>query len=122
LCDALVDADLLIEAIPERLGIKRAFYTRLQVVAPVKTIFASNSSTMLPSQLAASPSRQALQKYIDFMARIMSLGPVELVGPGVNDPFLIEVIQGGHNAMLEFLFGCGSGPPTRLTPVRRRAA
>jgi 3-hydroxyacyl-CoA dehydrogenase len=37
LSDALVDADLLIEAIPERLDIKRAFYTRLQAVAPVKT-------------------------------------------------------------------------------------
>jgi hypothetical protein len=55
LSDALVDADLLIEAIPERLDIKRAFYTQLQAVAPVKTIFASNSSTMV-SRLANWPS------------------------------------------------------------------
>jgi hypothetical protein len=44
-------------------------------------------------------------KYIDFMARIISLSPVELVGPGVNDRVLIEVIHGGDDTILEFLFG-----------------
>ena len=39
------------------------------------------------------------------MARIISLGPVELIGPGVNDRFLIEVVHGGHDTILEFLFG-----------------
>ena len=39
------------------------------------------------------------------MARIISLGPVELVGPGVNDRFVIEVIHSGHETILEFLFG-----------------
>jgi hypothetical protein len=41
------------------------------------------------------------------MARIISisLGPVEPVGPGVNDRFLIEVVHGGHDTILEFLFG-----------------
>jgi 3-hydroxybutyryl-CoA dehydrogenase len=54
LSDALVDADLLIEAIPERLDIKRAFYTQLQAVTPVKTIFASNSSTMVSRLLSSA--------------------------------------------------------------------
>src|SRR5208282_4475073 len=31
---------------------------------------------------------------------------VELVGPGVNDGIAIEFIHGGHDAMLELLFGC----------------
>ena len=39
------------------------------------------------------------------MFRIISLGPLEPVGPGVNDRFLIEVIHGGHETVLEFLFG-----------------
>ena len=39
------------------------------------------------------------------MARIISLGPVEPVGPGVNDRFLIEVIHSGRETVLEFLFG-----------------
>jgi hypothetical protein len=39
------------------------------------------------------------------MARIISFRPVELVGPAVNDRFLIEVVDGGHETILEFLFG-----------------
>src|SRR5579864_1628407 len=39
------------------------------------------------------------------MFRIISLGPVEPIGPGVNNRFLIEVIYGGHETILEFLFG-----------------
>src|SRR5215475_8576679 len=39
------------------------------------------------------------------MARIILLGPVEPVEPGVNDGFLIEVINTGHDAIPEFLFG-----------------
>src|SRR5215469_3897714 len=38
------------------------------------------------------------------MARIISLGPVEPIGPSVNDRFLIEVLHGGHETILEFLF------------------
>jgi hypothetical protein len=37
---------------------------------------------------------------IDFIVRIISLRPVELIGRGVNDRFLIAVIQGGHDATL----------------------
>jgi hypothetical protein len=37
------------------------------------------------------------------MARITSLGPVELVGPGVNNRFLIEVIHGRHDTILQIL-------------------
>jgi hypothetical protein len=36
------------------------------------------------------------------MARIISLGPVEPIGPSVNDRLLIEVLHGGHETILEF--------------------
>ena len=32
--------------------------------------------------------------------------PCRLVGPGVDDRFLIEEIHGGYDAILEFLFRC----------------
>lgn len=49
---AVAKADLVIEAIPEVVQIKTDFYTELGKVAPEKTIFATNSSTLLPSQFA----------------------------------------------------------------------
>lgn len=51
------DADLTIEAIPESIQIKKDFYSRLGVLAPAKTIFCTNSSTLLPSQFAAETGR-----------------------------------------------------------------
>ena len=38
-----------------------------------------------------------------FEIRIISRGFVELIGPGMNNRPLIEVIDGGHKALLEFL-------------------
>ena len=52
LAEAVQDADLLIEAVPENPQIKIGFYEQLAKVAPAKTVFATNSSTMLPSQFA----------------------------------------------------------------------
>ncbi len=55
--EAVADADLVIEAIPEKKEIKVDFYSKLAEAAPEKTIFASNSSTMLPSQFAEATKR-----------------------------------------------------------------
>jgi 3-hydroxyacyl-CoA dehydrogenase len=92
LCDAPVDADLLIEAIPERLGIKRAFYTRLQAVAPVKTIFASNSSTMLPSQLAASTGHPERFLHLHFATPVWQHNIAEITAHPHTDPAVFEAL------------------------------
>jgi len=89
---ALVDADLLIEAIPERLDIKRAFYTRLQAVAPVKTIFASNSSTMLPSQLAASTGRPERFLHLHFATPVWQHNIAEIMAHPHTDPAVFEAL------------------------------
>ncbi|WP_346235846.1 3-hydroxyacyl-CoA dehydrogenase [Lysinibacillus telephonicus] len=57
LSEAVKDADLVIEAVPEVVDIKTNFYNQLAQVAPEKTIFATNSSTLLPSQFAESTGR-----------------------------------------------------------------
>ncbi len=54
---AVQDADLISESVPENLEIKKAFYTDLAKLAPEKTIFTSNSSTMLPSYYATETGR-----------------------------------------------------------------
>jgi len=57
LAQAVANADLVIEAIPEIAHVKTAFYKRLGQVAPAKAIFATNSSTLLPSQFAEATGR-----------------------------------------------------------------
>lgn len=53
------DADLVIEAIVEKLDVKLELFKRLDEICPEKTILASNSSTYMPSQLMeGAPGRQ----------------------------------------------------------------
>ncbi|MGN8644536.1 3-hydroxyacyl-CoA dehydrogenase [Gracilibacillus sp. HCP3S3_G5_1] len=54
---AVAEADLVIEAIPEVITIKNTFYQELGQVAPENTIFATNTSTLLPSQFAEVTGR-----------------------------------------------------------------
>ncbi len=55
--EAVREADLVIEAIPEVMDIKIDFYQKLSKVAPEKTVFVTNTSTLLPSTFAAYTGR-----------------------------------------------------------------
>ena len=54
---AVAEADLVIEAIPENVELKRDIYRKIGHLAPQKTIFATNTSTLLPSDLMESTGR-----------------------------------------------------------------
>lgn len=52
--DAVREADLVIEAVPEKLEIKKDVWQRVGQAAPESAIFATNTSTLLPSLFAES--------------------------------------------------------------------
>jgi 3-hydroxyacyl-CoA dehydrogenase len=54
---AVADADLVIEAVTEDLDLKRAIFRDLDAWAPAHAILASNSSSFMPSLLAAATNR-----------------------------------------------------------------
>jgi len=80
LADAVKDADLLIEAVPEDPKIKIDFYQKLSKVAPAKTIFATNSSTLLPSQFAESTGRPPQFVALHFANSIWINNTAEIMG------------------------------------------
>ncbi|HET8524478.1 MAG TPA: 3-hydroxyacyl-CoA dehydrogenase NAD-binding domain-containing protein, partial [Thermomicrobiales bacterium] len=51
------DADLVIEAVPERLDLKRAVFAELDRVCPPRTILATNSSSFRVSQIEDATGR-----------------------------------------------------------------
>lgn len=77
---AVKNADLVIEAIPEKLAIKESFYKQLSQVAPKKTIFASNSSSLLPSQLAGYTDRPQKYLHLHFANQIWLRNTAEIMG------------------------------------------
>jgi len=85
LAKAVADADLVIESVPENPSIKKDFYKKLEAVAPEKTIFASNSSTMLPSQFAESTGRPTQFAALHFANEIWKHNTAEIMGhPGTD--------------------------------------
>jgi enoyl-CoA hydratase/3-hydroxyacyl-CoA dehydrogenase len=54
---AVEEADLVIEAIPEVLDLKKATFKEMDAAAPVNAIFASNTSTMSITDIAAATKR-----------------------------------------------------------------
>ena len=79
LAEAVKGADLMIEAVPELLEVKKDFYTKLSKVADEKTIFASNSSTMVPSQLVDFTGRPEKYLHLHFANEIWKLNIAEIM-------------------------------------------
>ena len=77
---AVADADLVIEAIPEVLELKRQTYARLDRLAPEKTIFATNSSTLLPSAIKDATGRPDRFIALHFANQIWKFNTAEVMG------------------------------------------
>ena len=92
LAEAVKDADLVIEAVPEVLDIKKALYEKLAKVAPEKTIFASNSSTMIPSQLVEFTGRPEKFLHLHFANRIWVNNTAEIMKHDRTDASVFEEI------------------------------
>lgn len=92
LADSVKDADLTIEAIPENIEIKKEFYSRLGVVAPSKTIFCTNTSTLLPSQFAAETGRPGRFLALHFATNLLKNNLAEIMGHPGTDPEIFEKI------------------------------
>lgn len=83
--EVVENADLVIEALPEVLDIKAKFYKQLSQAAPEKTIFTSNSSTMIPSQLVQYVDRPTKFLHIHFANKIWKCNVAEIMGTEQTD-------------------------------------
>ena len=94
LAQAVSEADLVIEAIPEVVNIKTEFYTKLGKLAPAKTIFATNSSTLLPSQFAEVTGRPEKFLALHFANTIWKNNTAEVMKhPNTDDAIFNEIID-----------------------------
>lgn len=90
--EAVGNADLAIEAIPEDIKIKKEFYKELGKVAPEKTIFATNSSTLLPSQLAEETGRPEKFVALHFANEIWKHNTAEVMGHPGTKPEVFDAV------------------------------
>lgn len=100
---AVFEADLVIEAIPERVDIKESFYKQLAAVANEKTIFATNTSTLVPSQFAEITGRPEKFLALHFANEIWKNNTAEIMGTKWTD-------QSVYDEVVEFAQGIGMIP------------
>lgn len=92
LAEAVQDADLVIEAVPERLDLKREVYTKLGKTAPAKTIFATNSSTLLPSAMADFTGRPERFLALHFADPVWNSNIAEVMGHPRTDSSVYQAV------------------------------
>jgi 3-hydroxyacyl-CoA dehydrogenase len=84
------EADLVSESVPEIPGIKAEVYGRLNELCPERTIFTTNTSTLLPSQLAASTGRPSRFVALHFANPVWGSNIGEVMGHAGTDPAVFE--------------------------------
>src|SRR5262245_56583666 len=103
LADAVRNADLVIEAAPEIVDVKKELYAKLGPLAPAKTIFATNSSTLLPSALADATGRPDRFLALHFANEIWIRNVAEIMGHSRTSPAV-------YDATVEFARRIGMEP------------
>jgi 3-hydroxybutyryl-CoA dehydrogenase len=93
LADAVGDADLVIEAVPERLELKREVWARVGAAAPERTVFATNSSSLLPSAIADATGRPERFLALHFANHIWRQNTAEVMGSPATDPAVADRVE-----------------------------
>ena len=101
----LKDCDLIVEAIIEQLPAKRELFSLLDAICPASTIFASNTSSLTITEIAASTKRPQRFVGLHFFNPVPVMKLVEVVKTIATDPAVYE-------EMVEF------GAKLGKTPVR----
>jgi 3-hydroxybutyryl-CoA dehydrogenase len=91
---ALRDADLVIEAAPEILELKRALFEKIDSLAPPEAILASNSSSIPISKIETATRRPERCLNIHFYFPAMGMNMVDLMGGSRTTPEVMEAGKG----------------------------
>ena len=101
--DAVAGADLVIEAVPEAMALKRRIFAEVEAAAPAKAILATNTSSLSVTEMAGG---------LDAPGRFLGLhffNPVHIMA-------LVEIVRGEHTDLRtldrcrKFVDGLGKEP------------
>jgi 3-hydroxybutyryl-CoA dehydrogenase len=90
LAEAVRDADLVSESVPEALDIKESFWRAASMHAPARTVFTTNTSTLAPSLLATFVNRPKDFLALHFAIGVWDANIGEVMGHPGTDPAVFE--------------------------------
>ena len=88
----LASADLVIEAIPERLELKRELFAKLDEITPAHAILASNTSSLSVTDISVATKRPAQVVGLHFFNPAPVQAFVEVVRTVISDDSVIESV------------------------------
>ena len=90
MAEAVASAELIVEAVPERLDIKQAVYADIEAAAPTDAIISSSTSGIMPSDLQAEMMHPGRLMVGHPFNPVYLLPLVEMVGGAKTDASTIE--------------------------------
>ncbi len=96
---ALAGADLVVEAVIEKLEIKREVFTRLDAVCPADTILATNTSSISITRLAAATGRPERVIGMHFMNPVPVMKLVEIIRGLATSQEVYDVVRAASERM-----------------------
>jgi 3-hydroxybutyryl-CoA dehydrogenase len=93
LASALADADLVIEAAPERIDVKLALFAEIDRLAPASAIIASNTSALSITEMAGSLKNPTRVAGMHFFNPVHKMGLIEIVRALESSPGALAVIE-----------------------------
>lgn len=92
--EAAGGADMVIEAVPEELRLKRELFSRLDKVAPSHTILATNTSTLSPGEIGSATDRPDRVVGMHFFNPVHIMRLVEVVRSLATTDETVDVALG----------------------------
>ncbi|MFC7201996.1 3-hydroxyacyl-CoA dehydrogenase NAD-binding domain-containing protein [Haloferax namakaokahaiae] len=91
--EAVAEADVVIEAVPEKMSIKKEVYTELEANAPDHTIFATNTSSLSITELSEVTDRPERFCGMHFFNPPVRMALVEVISGKHTDDETLDVIE-----------------------------
>jgi 3-hydroxybutyryl-CoA dehydrogenase len=90
---AVADCELVVEAVPERMELKRELFERLDALLPEDAVLATNTSALSVTELATATGRPSRVVGLHWFNPAPVMGLVEVVRTVVTDPAVVEDVQ-----------------------------
>ncbi|KAI9340066.1 short chain 3-hydroxyacyl-CoA dehydrogenase mitochondrial precursor [Zopfochytrium polystomum] len=107
---AVADADLVIEAIVENLEVKQKLFKQLDAVAPHKTIFASNTSSLPIHKIASATSRLDRFAGLHYFNPVPQMKLVEVIHTPQTSPEVLQALTALSHKMGKVPVACKDTP------------
>jgi 3-hydroxybutyryl-CoA dehydrogenase len=91
--EALVEADLVIEAAPERIDLKLQLFSDIQRLAPARALIASNTSALSITEMAATLANPARVAGMHFFNPVHKMKLIEIVQALESGPETLQAIE-----------------------------